>query len=800
MPPVQSRLSGVYAQLPTTQYVIEQLVHRLKDHKGTLALLTAGIAGLGGLAFHEMASIRRKQAADRAQAKGQVSASAQAKGAKEQPKWKSASAVAVNSTFVQRLLYIFRIIVPGVFSKESLIILTQTLMLVARTLLSIRMAQLGGDGISAVVDRSWSQFAVCLTDFGCTGVIAAIVNSALKYLSNLLSIYFRQRLTRHVHEAYLRNRNYYKAAVLSHAVRSDAADAADAVQRDGKPRDSPAPAAATPGSSSKKLSNADARVTQDLNEFCNVFSDIYSRTFKPVLDMVICTHQLGSSLGYTGPVALYSYFILAGIALRIVMPPFPRLLAEQSQLESDFRRSHNRLITHAEEVAFLNGGPREKEILNNELAKITEHSQLTFFSYFRQGILDQFAMKYLASIVGWPVLAVPFLLAPPRPDNGHVVAEYRKNDALIQQSCSALHDLVMVYKKVQRLAGFTARVSELLEGMNEMNAPKATSPFDSTSTSSSSSTSFASNAAAAAAAAAPGTAALVETGSSRALAQTRGNMTLIPVADSEAESIEFNNVCVATPEGRLLVNDFTFKLNMHESMMVSGPNGAGKTSIFRTLAGLWPLASGSIVKRYHASAAPAIKARVGVDEDVSEIFYVPQNPYLVSGSLLEQVVYPFSVLEARVYYQSICKAKKDAAAASGATAAAAPVMTFEQKIMDCICIVGLRRFLLVPGSDELQVSSLQRRHHDWADVLSGGEKQRMGLARLFFHTPRFAVLDESTSAMNVDDEGPIYQRILDEGITVFSIAHRTQLRRFHKHELRLEGDGTGAWRVESITH
>uniref|UniRef100_A0A914Z2K5 ATP-binding cassette sub-family D member 3 n=1 Tax=Panagrolaimus superbus TaxID=310955 RepID=A0A914Z2K5_9BILA len=204
--------------------------------------------------------------------------------------------------------------------------------------------------------------------------------------------------------------------------------------------------------------------------------------------------------------------------------------------------------------------------------------------------------------------------------------------------------------------------------------------------------------------------------------------------------IKFEDVPLVTPNGDVLIPSMSFEVPSGRNVLICGPNGCGKSSLFRILGELWPLFGGTLTK-------PA----------KGKLFYVPQRPYMTLGTLRDQVIYPDKPSDMR---------KK------GIT---------DRDLIEYLDRVQLEYILQREGGwDSVQ---------DWMDVLSGGEKQRIAMARLFYHRPQFAILDECTSAVSVDVEGAMYNKCRELGITLFTVSHRKSLWIHHDYYLKMDGQG-----------
>lgn len=205
-------------------------------------------------------------------------------------------------------------------------------------------------------------------------------------------------------------------------------------------------------------------------------------------------------------------------------------------------------------------------------------------------------------------------------------------------------------------------------------------------------------------------------------------------------TIKFDQVPVVTPNGDVLIKDLSVDIKSGMNVLVCGPNGAGKSSVFRILGELWPLFGGTLTKPPRG-----------------KLFYIPQKPYMTLGSLRDQITYPHSGSE------SLRRGVTD------------------EQLENHLKMVQLE--YLVDREGGLDAVA------DWLEILSGGEKQRIAMARLFYHAPEFAILDECTSAVSLDVEESMYSYCKEVGITLLTVSHRKSLWQHHEYALYLDGRG-----------
>ena len=207
----------------------------------------------------------------------------------------------------------------------------------------------------------------------------------------------------------------------------------------------------------------------------------------------------------------------------------------------------------------------------------------------------------------------------------------------------------------------------------------------------------------------------------------------------EAGRLAIERLTVNTPDSRkTLVRELSLEVTPAGDLLIVGESGVGKTAILRAIAGLWRSGSGRIVR-----------------PPLSDMMFLPQRPYMVAGSLRDQLCYPHA---GRVT---------------------------EEQLVAILRLVDLDSLPQRIGGFDAEAR--------WEDLLSLGEQQQIAFARLLFNRPAYAFLDEATSALDASKEEALYRCVTSARISIVSVGDRLRLPRYHHTVLELLGNG--GWRL-----
>ncbi len=206
----------------------------------------------------------------------------------------------------------------------------------------------------------------------------------------------------------------------------------------------------------------------------------------------------------------------------------------------------------------------------------------------------------------------------------------------------------------------------------------------------------------------------------------------LAVSSSPARDFSIEDLTVRLPTGEPIATVAALDLAPGDRLLVSGASGAGKSSLFRALAGIWPLGEGRIRFPQHA-----------------RVLALPQRPYFPLGTLRQAVAYPMQAEE--VDDACVCKA---------------------------MAAAGLGH--LLERLDE---------EAEWSTVLSGGEQQRFGFARALIHRPTILLLDEPVTTLEEAEARDLYGLIADwlPDAIVISSGRSAALAGLHHRTLKMTG-------------
>ncbi|MTW20076.1 ABC transporter ATP-binding protein/permease [Allochromatium palmeri] len=209
-------------------------------------------------------------------------------------------------------------------------------------------------------------------------------------------------------------------------------------------------------------------------------------------------------------------------------------------------------------------------------------------------------------------------------------------------------------------------------------------------------------------------------------------------------SVAFEHLTLYSPrDDRTLIEDLSLSLPAGVNLLVRASGESAEKALFRATADLWPSGTGRILHPGHDA-----------------IFFLPERPYVPPGTLREVLLRP-------------CQ---------------------ERWLPDWKILTALESLHLTPTLN--RAGGLDR-EHNWSDLLSLGEQQRLSFARVLLAAPHFVFLDHPSRSLSECPVGELLNLLRRQGITYFTLGDLEDDPRFYDRLLEIAGDGS--WRLRPPT-
>lgn len=534
---------------------------------------------------------------------------------------------------------------PHFISIESIGVFIELYLIFKRASLIITRGRIVGRATRHLMQNNQSLFLRDIVDLSLLSIPGTLTHVGVWWIRSIIKEKLKENLHRNLAKKYFSNDNVYHCAA-------------------------------------KGLRFPERYLGENINSFCNSFINLVETLIKPVVTILTLSIELTKIGDFYAPLAIISYYLAIYSVKKLILPNFTDLLMTANVHEAQIRSLHNRLVQHAEEIAFYNGEARERQRVKEVLENLKENEKNIKKGKWKVNLFDSFFIQHgsllLCFVLCGILIKQKSLL---NADKADLTEFYLK----MVNICTPLRKAIGVLLCANlKISGLERTVKEASVFQNALRDDKKN---------------------------------LIEKEDSRNEEPPNRQQVL--------ECIKLSHVDITTPTNQCLIKDFSITIQKDSHVLILGKNGCGKTAIVRILLGIWPRSSGEI------SRPP-----------LEHIFFSHRRVYFPPGSLRAQLVYPIKETEID-----------------------------DKELLRYVNLVGLQPVLQ-------RVKNLSAKAN-WGAILSGGEQQRIGIVRILVNHPLFAILDESTSAVSVDDEKSLYLALQSEGITLITISQRTYLTEIH---------------------